>query len=346
MNTPADVRPTLSVVMPNRNHAALLPRSLGALARQTRPPDEIIVVDDASTDDSRAVIRGFMARLPQLRLIENPERLGVVGALNRGLREAREQTIYCAAADDASDPELVATLLDGMAAHPTAALACAEARLISDDGAFLGFRPITLPRRRAGYVSPAEAARMLARLDNWVLSVVTVYRRDLVMAAGGFDPRLGALCDSFLARVLALEHGFVFVPRVLGTWNVQPASVSRSASTDPAVVEEMVRAGSDRIAADGGRVFPPGYGPVFCRRLRFAAARLAVEAPRFEPARVAALAGVSPRVVEPLARLPPRLRRLAALGWLALRLRPMAPLPLLASAAIRMTRGKALRRPG
>ena len=341
MSTP----PTVSVVMPNRNHAALLPRALGALACQTRQADEIIVIDDASTDDSRSVIRGFMRRLPQLRLITNPERLGVVGALNRGLHEARETVVYCAAADDACDPELFETLLGQMAAHPAAALTCAEARLVSDDGAFLGFRPIVLPRRRASYVAPAEAARLLARLDNWVLSVVTLYRRDLVLAAGGFDPRLGALCDSFLARALALEHGFVFVPRVLGTWNVQPASVSRSASTDPAALDEMVRAGLERIAADGGRIFPPGYGPVFRRRLRFAAARLAVEAPRFEPARVAALAGISPRVAQPMARLPPRLRRLAMLSWLALRLRPMAPLPLLTSAAIRLARGKAARRP-
>ncbi|WP_439614677.1 glycosyltransferase family 2 protein, partial [Reyranella sp.] len=66
---------TISVILPNRNHAHYLPRALGALARQSRPADEVIVIDDASSDDSIAVVESWRERVPGLRLIARAEHL-------------------------------------------------------------------------------------------------------------------------------------------------------------------------------------------------------------------------------------------------------------------------------
>lgn len=335
--------------MPNRNHAALLPRALLALARQTRPADEILVIDDASTDDSRDVIRGFAAHLPQLRLLENPERLGAVGALNRGLRAATGDVVYCGASDDATDPALFATLGGALEAHPTAALACAEARLVDETGRLLGFRPITLPRCRPGYITPQQTARLLRGMDNLFVSVVALYRRDLMLAAGGLDESLGALCDSFLARRMALERGFVFVPRVLGTWHVQTASLSRSTSLDVDRIAALTQAASQQIKREEGRIFPPGYADLFSRRARFASARLAVEERQFDPRLIAALAqegDPAHGVLAVIAGWPAVPRRIAALIWLTLRLRPMSVPRLMVSAALRLARGLSYRQGG
>lgn len=339
----------LSVIMPNRNHAALLPRALLALGRQTRPADEILVIDDASTDDSRDVIRGFGAHLPQLKLLENPERLGAVGALNRGLRAATGDVVYCGASDDATDPALFASLGGALEAHPTAALACAEARLVDETGRLLGFRPIALPRCRAGYVSPRQTARLLRGMDNLFVSVVALYRRDLMLDSGGLDEGLGALCDSFLARRMALQRGFVFVPRVLGTWHVQTASLSRSTSLDIDRIAALTLAASQQIQRDEGGIFPPGYAELFSRRARFASARLAVVERQFDPRLIAALAQTGDPAhgfLAAIAGWPAPLRRIAALIWLTLRLRPMSVPRLILSAAHRLLRGLPYRQGG
>ena len=55
---------SLSVVLPNYNHGHLVRRALAALVEQDRPPDEIIVVDDGSTDDSLAILRDFARTEP------------------------------------------------------------------------------------------------------------------------------------------------------------------------------------------------------------------------------------------------------------------------------------------
>lgn len=332
----------LSVILPNRNHATLLPRALSALERQTRPADEILVIDDASTDDSRDVIRGFMPRLSNLRLLENPDRLGAVGALNRGLREATGDVVYCGASDDATDPTLFATLTGALEAHPSAALACAEARLVDEAGHLQGLRPIILPRWRTSFVSPHQTATLLRRMDNLFVSVVALYRRDLILAAGGLDERLGALCDSFLARRMALERGFVFVPRVLGTWHVQTASLSRSSALDAGRIAALTEAAVQRISQDEDRLYPQGYAALFTRRAHFASARLAVVERQFDPALIAALAqqGDPARgVLALIAGWPAAPRRVAALIWLILRLRPMSVPCLILSAAFRLLRG-------
>jgi heptose III glucuronosyltransferase len=59
----------VSVIVPNYNHGSLLPRSLGALLQQSAPPQEILVVDDESTDDSVAVIEAYRRCCDRVRLI-------------------------------------------------------------------------------------------------------------------------------------------------------------------------------------------------------------------------------------------------------------------------------------
>ncbi|MSP02597.1 MAG: glycosyltransferase family 2 protein [Acetobacteraceae bacterium] len=340
---------TLSVIMPNRNHAALLPRALDALARQQRQADEILVIDDASTDDSRAVIAGFRERLPRLRLLENPERLGVEGSLNRGLREATGDLVYCGASDDATDPGLFATLMAALEANPRAALACAEARVITYTGVFKGYRPICRPGWHEAYLGPEETARLLGHMDHWILSVVAVYRRATLMAAGAMDDRLGAFSDSFLARQLALRDGFVFVPKVLGTWFVQEQSHSRATSRDSEMLHRLVAHARQRIEAGEGSIFPRGYGAVFDRRARFAAARLAVEEAKRDPNLVVALAGLTGPVgsiLRAAAGLPGPVGRIASLAVLTISLRPMSLTRLLATALRRSGNGGGARVPG
>ena len=58
--------PPLSVVVPNYNHAELLPHCLDALLKQTLQPLEILVVDDGSTDGSVALIEGYCQRHPHI----------------------------------------------------------------------------------------------------------------------------------------------------------------------------------------------------------------------------------------------------------------------------------------
>jgi glycosyltransferase involved in cell wall biosynthesis len=312
---------SLSVVLPNYNHGHLILRALTAIARQA--PDEIIVVDDASTDGSVAILQDF-ARTTPLTILRNPSNQGAVRALARGLAAASGRYVYFAAADDYVMPGFLARARDQLERHPAAGLFCGEARLVDGvTGRPIGLRPPVRPLRRAGFVDPAGARALLARIDNWILTGSAVFRRDAIVTLGGFDARLGAFADGYLARKVALTRGFCFAPEVVATWCIYNDSVSRQTALQVATARAMLDLLPQRIAADP--VFPAWYAGVFARRWRFAAARLALEHPVDHE--LLAVMGAPSRLdraaigaIRRVAR--GRVAHLATLAWLGLRLRP------------------------
>jgi len=86
--------PLISVIMPVRNEAAFIRRSLGSVLAQDYPPNrfEVLVADGQSTDGTCDVVRSFMANRPNLRVVENPGRI-VSAGFNAALREAKGEII-------------------------------------------------------------------------------------------------------------------------------------------------------------------------------------------------------------------------------------------------------------
>ncbi len=108
----------LSLVLTNYNHAHYLPEALAALAAQSRPADEAIFIDDASTDDSVEILETFLPRFKNARLVRNPKNRGVVANMNVGLEMARGSAIHFAASDDRTYPDFFAKGMALLEAHP------------------------------------------------------------------------------------------------------------------------------------------------------------------------------------------------------------------------------------
>ncbi len=106
MNT----RPMLSLVMPVYNVAPYLPRCLESLAALNPPADEIIVVDDGSTDDCPRILAEFTARLPQMKVIRQ-ENGGLSAARNTGLDAATGTYLAFVDSDDFLEPDAYADAL-------------------------------------------------------------------------------------------------------------------------------------------------------------------------------------------------------------------------------------------
>jgi GT2 family glycosyltransferase len=105
----------ISVIIPNYNGSKLLPACLSSLMRQTRPADEIIVVDDASGDDSVALVR---ARYPQVVLVQLRVNRGFCNAANTGLRTAKGGLLALLNNDAEPDPVWLAALSETLVAFP------------------------------------------------------------------------------------------------------------------------------------------------------------------------------------------------------------------------------------
>ncbi|HEV2283943.1 MAG TPA: glycosyltransferase family A protein [bacterium] len=114
---------TASVITPTRNRAAMLVRCLHYLSEQSLAPDryEVLVIDDASTDETRSVIETAVrtSRCP-VRPFWLRERRGVPGARNHAIREARGDVVVFVDSDNFASPSFLAAHVAIHEAHPNA----------------------------------------------------------------------------------------------------------------------------------------------------------------------------------------------------------------------------------
>lgn len=99
--------PDVSVVMPAFNAAGFIRQSVLGVMRQTFSSLELIVVDDASTDETGEIIRDLSVKDSRIRLFRNPSNSGVSFSRNLGIRKARGRFLMFHDADDLWDPEKV-----------------------------------------------------------------------------------------------------------------------------------------------------------------------------------------------------------------------------------------------
>jgi len=93
-------RPGISLLIPSYNHARYIAQALDSVFSQTLCPDEVIVVDDGSTDDTLEVLRSFADRV---RIVARPHR-GIGETYNDALREARGELVAFLESDDVLEP--------------------------------------------------------------------------------------------------------------------------------------------------------------------------------------------------------------------------------------------------
>jgi len=105
---------TVSVIVPTYNRAPLIGRALASILAQTRPPDEVIVVDDGSTDETASLLR---ERFPSIRHLPQ-KHAGVSAARNHGIEQANSTWIALLDSDDAWQPDKLAQQLRALTAQP------------------------------------------------------------------------------------------------------------------------------------------------------------------------------------------------------------------------------------
>jgi glycosyltransferase involved in cell wall biosynthesis len=317
--------PSLTVLLPNFNHAAYLPRAIDAIVGQSRPADELIVIDDASTDGSREVISLYQSRYPRLTALYNLKNLGALRTLQRGLEAARGRYVYLAAADDEILPGFFERALCVLEAMPEIGLFCGETILIDRvREQASGFRPVVRPLRKAGRLSPEAVVDLLERADNFVHTGSAIFRGSSLRSKGGFALEAGSFSDGLLARKIALTEGMWFEPAMVSRWFIDPSSFSRTTALVQHRAIEAMNTVPKWIAADPD--FPSWYPKLFRRRWQFGSARLALDAVPTDRDIIAAMVSdtrlgrIMFRMLAPFLSL--HIGRLALLASLAVCLKP------------------------
>ena len=190
--------PTLSVIMPNYNHGRYLAEAITGIATQSRLPDEFLILDDGSTDDSLQVVVPFVDRFRFIRVIRHERNLGVIVAHQRLFAEAQGDYVLAAAADDIRLPGFFERAMQMVDRFPEAGLVFGMVRMIDEEGGHLLMGEASRWREPL-YADPQRFLHeyLLVERPSQSPCSGTIYRRSAIQEVGGYRAELGSWADTF-----------------------------------------------------------------------------------------------------------------------------------------------------
>lgn len=246
--------PRVSIVVPAYAASAFLERTLDTVAAQTYRDFELIVVDDGSPDDTKAVAERWLARTGTRGVCVRRPNGRIAAARNTGLREAKGELIALLDHDDLWTPDKLARCVAEFDAHPSLVLVGHHTD-VREDG-----RVIRLELK--GPAVPDMYDRLLFT-GNCVGASAAVFRRDKALELGGFreEPQYNTVEDYDFWMRLSRTGPFRFVDAVLSSYTVIPGSASRRVDYHHGNLESLLR---DHFAERLG----PAPGPLDRLRVR------------------------------------------------------------------------------
>lgn len=174
-----DRNPRVSVALCTYNGAPFIAAQLESILRQTRPPDEVIVCDDGSADETLSIVGKIAARHPsRVRVVQNPRRLGVIKNFESAIAQATGEIIFLSDQDDVWLKDRIARMLIPFAASSETTLVYCDARLVDQDLRPLG--PSVFEARDEMRLATRHAARDVIRgVDLGVLGSMMAMRATL-----------------------------------------------------------------------------------------------------------------------------------------------------------------------
>lgn len=206
----------LSILMPSYNHAPFLEKRIPSVLEQLSPEDELIFVDDASTDGSFSIAEAIAKTDPRLVLIKNEKNQGPSRSANIALEASKGEYFAWLGADDFLLPGFIEKTMEVLEKNPHIGIACSDCVLSIEE-------KVTSHSLVPGISSPtlfpkAAVLRLFQKTAFWVPGHTSIMRKDRALECGGFELSLGPHSDWFLVHAIALQHGVAYLPFSLSIW--------------------------------------------------------------------------------------------------------------------------------
>lgn len=234
----------VSVVIPNYNHARFLGARIDSVLRQTYRDFEVIVLDDASADASREILRSFAGR-PEVTLHFNERNSGsTFKQWNKGVELARGKYVWMAESDDFANLKFLETLVPVLEGHPRVAVVKCRSLKVDEAGHELVGSvedPATRDWGADFIIDGREDCRLQLEHGNSITNAsAALFRRQAYLKVGGADESFRMCGDWLLWAKMMLLGDFAYRAEPLNSYRFHGASVrSTCLSSGIRDVEDM-----------------------------------------------------------------------------------------------------------
>ena len=195
----------VSVIIPTYNAERFIGKAVQSVLLQTHRNFELIVIDNASTDNTGGVVEAFASKDARIRLIRNEKNIGFQRSVNRALREARYEYIAKLDAPDWMPPYRLAVQKDYLDGHPETAVVGGDVEFYDE-----ALNKIEI-RRLSDHYLPVELL-----FGCYISHSAVMYRKSVVLKYGGYDEELVRAEDYDLWTKFLLDgYHLKNLPRVM-----------------------------------------------------------------------------------------------------------------------------------
>lgn len=261
----------LSVIMANYNHGQYIKEALTTIVEQSWRPFEVLICDDASTDDSLEIIRGFADKYPFVRFVKNQTNLGVAASFNRLVDLASGNYLYTTSADDNILPGFFQKSMNLIAQYPQAGISSGCSFIIDKKSKKTNF--ITIPMVCSGkpcFFPPEKVREIFLKQGNWISGHSAIVKLDYLRSCGGYKPELYSFQDNFVYQVLALKFGACFIPEPVTCYRKLASSYSMAITNNADISNKIIENGALLMQTAFSDIFPKAYVESWRREHYFA----------------------------------------------------------------------------
>ncbi len=169
--------PTVAVVVATYNGATYLPAQLESIIQQTHKPSQIIIIDDASSDDTVSIAQAFAALHPEVMVVQNETRLGYIKNFEKGMLLANANYVALSDQDDIWVPHKLEKLLASIGDQM---LAYSDSELIDSNGHLL-HKKMSSIKNQLAYHTPIMYA-----IGAWAPGHAMLFKKELIDKAVPF----------------------------------------------------------------------------------------------------------------------------------------------------------------
>lgn len=234
MSTTSDARVTrscCSVIVPTYRHARYIAQTLDSLFGQSRPPDQIIVVNDGSPDDTDEAIFPFLKNITYIKQSNR----GVSSALNRGLEVVTSDYVMFLASDDWLYPHALQCLQSVLDERSRVGVVYGQVNVVDEYG--IRAATATRPSNRdvVGEYQPLKA--ILG--GSFLPAPASLFRLTAVRQAGSFANFIYCQ-DWFMAIFIAMDGwSYCGLPDIVANYRRHSGNVTRASNTRNMLLEEV-----------------------------------------------------------------------------------------------------------
>lgn len=235
--------PLVSVIVPHYNHAAYLRQRMESILSQTYKNIEVLLLDDASTDEGRSMIRHYESSYPEVQAFMNSENSGnPFHQWKKGIERSNGAFIWIAESDDFASSTLISCLLNPLLDDPSLGISyCGTSRVCEngtplEEGTWMEKNSNLRARWQSNFKNSGreECRHYLIRGNTLPNASAVLFRKEAYESSGGLDLTYRYAGDWLLWSKILSVSDIAFHAERLNFQRVHKKSVTQRSFLDPA----------------------------------------------------------------------------------------------------------------